>query len=193
MRIRHHKASKRTGNVCVCTRARAVPIHKSWTQQKWKENRRAEERKKNEWKNVFRIKVIKVNFYYMNIEYYILFHHQPASQPASSRHQHPASPPATPFLRSGNICSYHLSKYSFSYRLNAAHCSSPYLTSSSLSSSSVAVVFDGVSTDNYPDPHEHAHSLASSDSMCVNVCVCMCLCSIVYIESFFFAQYFYVR
>lgn len=32
---------------------------------------------KNEWKNAFRIKVIKVNFYYMNIEYYILFHHQP--------------------------------------------------------------------------------------------------------------------
>lgn len=34
-------------------------------------------RGKNEWKNVFRIKVIKVNFYYMNIEYYTLFHHQP--------------------------------------------------------------------------------------------------------------------
>lgn len=41
---------------------------------------------KNEWKNVFRIKVIKVNFYYMNIEYYILFHHQPHFQ------QHRISP-----------------------------------------------------------------------------------------------------
>lgn len=45
----HHKAYQRDARKCVHT----------------------DVAEKNEWKNVFRIKVIKVNFYYMNIEYYI--------------------------------------------------------------------------------------------------------------------------
>lgn len=82
---------------------------------------------KNEWKNVFRIKVIKVNFYSMNIEYYILFHHH--------RHRQHHLEQRHFFDEAIFVRSIHLSKYSFIHPLVAV-----------LSSVCIVVIVSGVSS-----------------------------------------------